>query len=97
MLEPEETRKAIAYITGGIILDLHPPNSFKLQPSVKVDGLEVNVKATDGADPTIWKYLAVMEKGDHSVEVSLGNVRVSHANARVGQTNTLNFHFGSSE
>ena len=94
MPEIEEVRKAICYLTGEIKLEFSPPNGFDIEPKVLVDGNPAFIKATEGKDPRIWKFLAVVEKGERSVEIVLGNVStVKRITVRGAQVTTLNFYF----
>ncbi len=98
MPETDEVRKAISYVTGEIKLEFHAPNGFDVKPTVLVDGIEAVVKPTDGDEPIIWKYLAIVEKGERNVEVILGNVHsMKRVSVRGGQISILNFRFTTSE
>ncbi len=99
MPETEEVRKAISYITGEIRLEYRPPNGFKITPAVTVDSIGVFVEPKeDGHDFIIWKYLAVVDSGQHDVQASLGNFRTGkNVAVQRGQTHTLNFLFSDSE
>lgn len=56
------------------------------------------MKSTVGSDPIIWKYLAIVEKGDRKVVLSLGNIHSEKlVTVRGGQTTTLNFRLTTSE
>ena len=99
MTEREEVKKAICYITGEIKLEFRPPNGFEIEPKVMVDDLPAYVKTTEEQDPKIWKYLAVVEKGERDVEVVLGHVHSKREKLTVrgAQVTILDFYFTTAE
>ncbi len=92
IMADEEERIAIGYIAGTIRVDLTPPNGFNLAPKVDVDYLPAEVKKESIEVKPQWKYLAIVEKGERIVKLTLGNVMKERTIvAKPGQTVRLNF------
>ncbi len=92
-------RVPICYVKGTIGLKFLPPDNFAFEPVVEVDGKGVKIASSDGgSEAKTWKYVALVEKGDHKVKVSIGNVsREVAKNVPEGDTASVDFDFFRSQ
>ncbi len=73
------------------------PVGFEISPVVTVDGKEVAVR-TASFEPKVYKYLAIVEPGEHEIEVSLVNfTSQKKITVKSGTITTLDFAFSALE
>jgi len=100
---------AVCYIRGEMKLEFYPEvaHSFsELKPNVEItrkgdstlraiEALVIDKESNNGRS---WEYLALVQKGDYSVKVSLNGVAVSKdITAKGAEINSLDFRFTEQE
>ena len=99
----------VCYVRGELILEYYPEvaHSFsELKPNVEItrkgdstlratEALVIDKESNNGRS---WEYLALVQKGDYDVKVSLNGIAVSkEITAKVAEINSLDFRFTEKE
>jgi len=89
----EEENIPIGYIAGIIRLKVAPSGGFDIAPKVLVDNVEAYVRQESTEQPLTWRYLAIVQKGKHTVKMMIGNVTSERSmEAKTATTVRLNFN-----